>query len=79
MKIDMRHRIAIWIGLSLIVVAGFARAAEGVPLLAQTPTLSTTDAEINEVRGVWNQARCKTVVCGTDSCTCASVGNVCCA
>ncbi len=42
MRIDMRLRIAIWIGL-LLLGSGHARAAEVVPLLAQTPTLSKTD------------------------------------
>jgi len=42
MRMGTRQRIAICIGLSL-VVTGLARAAEGAPLLAQTPTLSTTD------------------------------------
>src|SRR6185295_5355492 len=56
MRIDMRHGIAIWIGLSLFAL-GQARAAENVPLLAQTPTLSKTAVVFVYGGTLWTVAR----------------------
>jgi tricorn protease len=56
MRIEMRLRIAIWIGLSLFTT-GIASAADGVPLLAQAPTLSKTDVVFVYGGSLWTVPR----------------------